>query len=62
LYKPVLEAIATLDLLDPNGELAAEHDPQTPLPETIGAVGHQMAIARQKRYGNTALTFYQRCV
>jgi 16S rRNA (guanine966-N2)-methyltransferase len=58
LYLPVLEAIATLDLLDTNGQLAAEHDPQNELPPTIGTSNHQIAIARQKRYGNTALTFY----
>jgi 16S rRNA (guanine(966)-N(2))-methyltransferase RsmD len=58
-YEPVLDAIATLGLLESSGELAAEHNPQNALPPTVGTVGHQMAIARQKRYGNTALTFYQ---
>ncbi|MEP0916594.1 16S rRNA (guanine(966)-N(2))-methyltransferase RsmD [Leptolyngbya sp. DQ-M1] len=52
LYVPVLNAIATLNLLAQDGELAVEHRPgatfDTPL-----------TIVRQKRYGNTALTFYQ---
>lgn len=54
LYRFVLEAIAHLNLLAPDGELAAEHSPNLDLPALPG-----LQIVRQKRYGNTALTFYQ---
>jgi 16S rRNA (guanine966-N2)-methyltransferase len=54
LYLPVLEAIAQHSLLAASGELAAEHSPNQPLPKRIG----NLAIARQKVYGSTALTFY----
>lgn len=55
LYQPVIEAIAHLQLLAPDGEFAVEHSPDrlnvsTPL---------TLAICRQKVYSNTALTFYQ---
>lgn len=53
LYVPVLSAIASLNLLAPNGELAVEHRPGFTLPEL------SLTIVREKRYGNTALTFYQ---
>lgn len=53
LYVPVLKAIEQLQLLAPQGELAVEHRPNYELPN-LG-----FAIVRQKRYGNTALTFYQ---
>jgi len=53
LYVPVLNAIASLNLLAPNGELAVEHRPGSKLPEI------SLTIVREKRYGNTALTFYQ---
>jgi hypothetical protein len=44
---------ACLDLLAPNGEFAVEHRPGFTLPEL------PLVIVREKRYGNTALTFYQ---
>ncbi|MBE9014110.1 RsmD family RNA methyltransferase, partial [Pseudanabaenaceae cyanobacterium LEGE 13415] len=53
LYVPVLSAIASLNLLAPDGELAVEHRPGSTLPEIA------LTIVREKRYGNTALTFYQ---
>jgi 16S rRNA (guanine(966)-N(2))-methyltransferase RsmD len=53
LYEPVLAAIANLQLLAPNGELAVEHSPDLEIPIVPG-----LQITRQKRYGNTALTFY----
>lgn len=55
LYLPVLEAIATRQLLSDTGELAVEHSPQNPPPPQI----QQMEIFRQKVYGNSAVTFYQ---
>jgi 16S rRNA (guanine966-N2)-methyltransferase len=57
LYQPVLEAIAQYKLLDENGELAVEHDPERSLPSTILS----LEICRQKVYGNTQLTFYSTC-
>jgi len=53
LYVPVLGMIAELNLLSPKGELAVEHRPGFTFPDL------RLTIVRQKRYGNTALTFYQ---
>ncbi|MBW4441469.1 MAG: 16S rRNA (guanine(966)-N(2))-methyltransferase RsmD [Plectolyngbya sp. WJT66-NPBG17] len=53
LYVPVLNAIAALNLLAPDGELAVEHRPKLTLPDI------PLTIVRQKRYGSAALTFYQ---
>ncbi|KAM3097996.1 16S rRNA (guanine(966)-N(2))-methyltransferase RsmD [Phormidesmis sp. 146-35] len=53
LYEPVLEAIAHHQLLSPAGELAVEHIPSLTLEVS------NLEICRQKRYGNTALTFYR---
>jgi 16S rRNA (guanine966-N2)-methyltransferase len=55
LYQPVLEAISSLNLLDINGEIAIEHDPQN---WTVIQVSG-LEICREKVYGNSALTFYQ---
>ena len=55
LYQPVLEAIVCYQLLHPDGELAVEHDPKQWTPHSLP----QLAICRQKVYGNTALTFYR---
>lgn len=54
LYVPVLEAIAQYQLLDPQGEIAVEHDPQNWTAPIIPT----WEICRQKVYGNTGLTFY----
>jgi 16S rRNA (guanine966-N2)-methyltransferase len=54
LYETVLTAIAHHHLLAPYGELAAEHDPLRSLPETVG----DLECDRQKKYGNTAISFY----
>jgi 16S rRNA (guanine(966)-N(2))-methyltransferase RsmD len=55
LYDPVIAAIARLQLLAPDGELAVEHSPdRTPM-----ATPSVLEICRQKVYANTALTFYQ---
>ncbi|HLO49809.1 MAG TPA: 16S rRNA (guanine(966)-N(2))-methyltransferase RsmD [Kamptonema sp.] len=54
LYQPVLEAIATLQILAPDGELAVEHSPELPPVAPLSS----LEICRQKVYGNTALTFY----
>jgi 16S rRNA (guanine966-N2)-methyltransferase len=53
LYEPVLNAIASQEMLAPNGEIAVEHSHDRaidPIPS--------LEICRQKVYGNTALTFY----
>ena len=54
LYQPVLKAIATYGLLAENGEIAVEHPPKL---QNLGNLA-QLAICREKVYGNTALTFY----
>lgn len=55
LYQPVLEAIATYNLLNNQGEIAVEHNPK--LWQAIDING--LDICRKKSYGNTSLTFYQ---
>lgn len=54
LYEPVLDAIATHQLLQPTGELAVEHRPQKKLPSPSA-----LTICHTRTYGNTALTFLQ---
>jgi 16S rRNA (guanine966-N2)-methyltransferase len=54
LYEPVMQLIIQHHLLAPTGELAVEH----------GLVGGpvnvpELTVCRQKRYGNTGLTFYR---
>ncbi len=71
LYEPVLRAIAQQQLLTSDGVLVAEHSTSEPLPETIALElpselpsesqpeTAMLVCDRQKRYGQTALTFYQ---
>jgi 16S rRNA (guanine966-N2)-methyltransferase len=54
LYPLVLEAIVPLMLLSTDGEMAVEQDPNRDRIEVEG-----LEICREKRYGNTALTFYR---
>ncbi|MGP1387331.1 MAG: 16S rRNA (guanine(966)-N(2))-methyltransferase RsmD [Thainema sp.] len=56
LYEPVLTAIAQLQLLAPDGELAVEHQPDLWQPQSFSG----LECYRQKVYGNTAIAFYQR--
>ncbi|MDB9396906.1 16S rRNA (guanine(966)-N(2))-methyltransferase RsmD [Microcystis aeruginosa] len=58
LYLPVLTAISQSNLLDSLGEIAVEHNPKSW--PAINLEG--LTICRQKRYGNTTLTFYQKAV
>jgi 16S rRNA (guanine(966)-N(2))-methyltransferase RsmD len=55
LYQPVLEAVASYQLLTFDGEIAVEHSPDGWT--TIIIPGWE--ICREKVYGSTALTFYQ---
>ncbi|MDJ0714833.1 MAG: 16S rRNA (guanine(966)-N(2))-methyltransferase RsmD [Prochloraceae cyanobacterium] len=55
LYQPVLEAIANLQLLAEDGEMALECDPKQWNPITVSG----LEICRQKIYGNTTVIFYQ---
>ena len=55
LYQPVMDAIASYQLLAEGGELAVEHSPNNFAPKPIAT----LEICRQKVYGNTALTFYR---
>lgn len=59
LYDPVLRAIAHHGLLAEQGELAAEHAPTRSLPDRILGNGGALVVIREKRYGNTAMTFYR---
>ncbi len=55
LYEPVLNAIAQFQRLAIVGEIAVEHSADRSQFAIAG-----LKVVRQKRYGNTALTFYQR--
>lgn len=55
LYDPVLQAIADLQLLAPEGAIAVEFDPQHW--QVRDAVG-DLRLIRQKKYGLTHLAFY----
>ncbi|NEQ99067.1 MAG: 16S rRNA (guanine(966)-N(2))-methyltransferase RsmD [Cyanothece sp. SIO2G6] len=65
LYQPVLDAIATLHLLHPEGELATEHGSDRALPQCISSTGNQahgimvLEQYRAKTYGSTSITFYR---
>jgi 16S rRNA (guanine966-N2)-methyltransferase len=54
LYEPVLAAIASLQLLTPDGELAVEYTPDEWTPIDIEGLDQ----IREKRYGKTHLAFY----
>ena len=56
LYGPVLNAIATQNLLSPQGEIAVEYTPIHWQPAVITG----LTLGREKRYGTTGLVFYQR--
>ncbi len=55
LYEPVLNRIASQEMLALLGELAVEHSPERSIQPISG-----LEICRHKIYGNTALTFYTR--
>ena len=54
LYRPVLERIVSLNLLQPTGEIAVEHSPEMWEPGAIAGLD----LVRQKHYGTTHLAFY----
>jgi 16S rRNA (guanine(966)-N(2))-methyltransferase RsmD len=54
LYLPVLKAIATLELVKPEGAIAVEHNPRLWQAKEIPG----LEIYRTKSYGNTTLSFY----
>ena len=64
LYRPVLEAIASLQLLAEDGELAVEHSTDRYLPEIVEPEANSSSAApplrayRCKSYGLTSITFY----
>lgn len=55
LYEPILEQLATMRLLEPDGVAVAEHFHKTPLPERIGG----LIRYRQVRVGDHLLSFYR---
>jgi 16S rRNA (guanine966-N2)-methyltransferase len=54
LYAPVIQAIAQAKLLALHGELAVEHRSDWLTTPVL-----TLEVCRQKRYGNTSLTFYR---
>lgn len=54
LYEPVMNAIASYELLHSGSELAVEHSPNFELPQIMN-----LEICLQKVYGHTAVTFYR---
>lgn len=55
LYVPLLEAIATHNLLAPQGELAVESGKHNPLPPNVG----NLEAINIRHYGKTKVTFYR---
>jgi 16S rRNA (guanine966-N2)-methyltransferase len=55
IYHPILEAIASNELLSSGGEIAVEHDLKLWKATTISG----LEICREKMYGSNALTFYR---
>ena len=53
--RPVINAIASLELLETEGKIAVEHNPRF----WQAAVIPKLEIYQQKSYGNTSLTFYR---
>jgi 16S rRNA (guanine966-N2)-methyltransferase len=53
LYEVVLAAIVEFDLLAEGGEIAAEHAPGRSI------VCEGFVVCREKKYGNTAVTFFE---
>jgi 16S rRNA (guanine966-N2)-methyltransferase len=56
LYIPVLEAIASHDLLAPQGVLAVEAGKYNPLPTQVG----HLRLIDLRHYGKTKVAFYQK--
>lgn len=54
LYLPVLKAIASLNLVTPEGAIAVEHNPRLWQAQEVSG----LEIYRTKSYGNTTLSFY----
>jgi 16S rRNA (guanine(966)-N(2))-methyltransferase RsmD len=55
IYEPVIEMIATYELLCPSGRLAVEHRKGHRLPAAVV----NLSASGIRHYGNTAITFYQ---
>lgn len=55
LYDSILRSIVELNVLAPEGEIAVEHDPKQWNTSEIDG----LEMIRQKKYGNTYLTFFQ---
>lgn len=56
LARRTLDTVASANLLRPGGLAIAEHFSKEPLPKEIRSLRH----IREKRHGQTVLTFYQR--
>lgn len=53
--KPVLEAIFTYNILQPDGIIVAEHDIRDEVPDNV----HELKKYRTNRYGDVAISFYR---
>ena len=54
LYLPILQAIASLELVTPEGAIAVEHNPRFWQAQEVAG----LEIYRTRTYGNTTLSFY----
>ncbi|MGQ9630914.1 MAG: 16S rRNA (guanine(966)-N(2))-methyltransferase RsmD [bacterium] len=53
----VLDSLARFDICRPGGMVVLEHDRREEVPEEVGG---KLLLKRQKRYGNTIISFYER--
>lgn len=60
LARKSLNALGEYVIVSPLGLVVAEHDKRDPLPNQIKGKGCSLVLQRQERYGDTALTIYER--
>jgi len=58
LAKKTLKMLVTYDILSPNGFIVIQHFRKDNLPEVVG----DLVLFKQKRYGDTVLSFYKKDV
>ena len=60
LARKSLNALAQYVIVGASGLVVAEHNKRDPLPEQVKIKECQLTVLRQERYGDTALTIYER--
>ena len=60
LARKSLNALAQYAIVSRTGWVVAEHDKRDPLPEQVEVKGCRLVLFRRERYGDTALTIYER--